>query len=171
MMKVVRPLLLALGLGLMSGTVSAQDSIAKLYYGAGFTDGSVDILNGEDKSLGTVSAQVGLQLGKFVGVELAAGFGSDQTGSILSDPLVTYQALMLRLGYTFDRTGIYILAGQARLDVDSQFNNSDAGNAFGFGINLFGNDTTALNLNFLDIDDGAFSTVTIGFQHYFGGFR
>jgi len=67
-MKVVRPLLLALGLGLMSGTVSAQDSIAKLYYGAGFTDGSVDILNGEDKSLGTVSAQVGLQLGKFVGV-------------------------------------------------------------------------------------------------------
>jgi len=55
--------------------------------------------------------------------------------------------------------------------VDSQFNNSDAGNAIGFGINLFGNETTSLNFNFLDIDDGAFRTATIGFQYYFGGFR
>lgn len=162
---------LMLSLGLMIGTASAEGGIAKLYYGAGFTDGSVDIANGSDKSLGTVSAVVGLQLANFVGVELAVGAGSDQTGSILSEPLVSYQAVLLRLGYRWDRTGVYILGGQARLDVDSQFNNSDAGNAFGFGINLFGNETTSLNFNVLNIDDGAFSTATIGFQHYFGGFR
>ncbi|MFK7861911.1 MAG: outer membrane beta-barrel protein [Granulosicoccus sp.] len=162
---------LMLSLALAVGTAHAQGGIAKLYYGAGFTDGSVDIANGDDKTLGTVSAVLGLQLADFVGVELAVGAGSDQTGSILSEPLVTYQAVLLRLGYRWDRAGIYILGGQARLDVDSQFNNSDAGNAIGFGINLFGNETTSLNFNVLNIDDGAFTTATIGFQYYFGGFR
>lgn len=169
MRKHISALLLSVGLAV--GTAHAQGGIAKLYYGAGFTDGSVDITNGTDKNLGTVSAVLGLQLADFIGVELAVGAGSDQTASIISEPLVSYQAALLRLGYRWDRTGVYVLAGQARLDVDSQFNNSDAGNAIGFGINLFGNETTSLNFNYLDIDDGAFSTTTIGFQHYFGGFR
>jgi len=160
---------IVLSLGLLAGTAHAD--AAKLYFGAGFSDGSVDIANGGDKSLGTVSATIGLQLLDFIGVEFAVGSASDQTGSILSEPLVTYQAAMLRLGYRWDRAGIYIMGGQARLDIDNQFNNSDAGNAFGFGINLFGNETTALNFHVLDFDDGAFSTATIGFQYYFGGFR
>jgi len=160
---------MVLSLGLLAGTAHAD--AAKLYFGAGFSDGSVDIANGGDKSLGTVTASVGLQLLDFIGVELIAGSASDQTGSILSEPLVTYQAAMLRLGYRWDRAGVYVMGGQAILDIDDQFNNSDAGNAFGFGINLFGNETTALNFNVLDFDDGAFSTATIGFQYYFGGFR
>lgn len=160
---------MVLSLGLLAGTAHAD--AAKLYFGAGFSDGSVDIANGGDKSLGTVSASVGLQLLDFISVEFAVGSASDQTGSILSEPLVTYQAALLRLGYRWDRAGVYIMGGQARLDVDAQFNNSDAGNAFGFGINLFGNETTALNFHVLDFDDGAFSTATIGFQYYFGGFR
>jgi len=166
---------LVLGLGLMAGNAHADGVSAKMYYGAGLSDGSVDIANGTDngtdKSLGTVSAVVGLQLLDFFGIQLALGAGSDQTASILSEPLVTYQAALLRLGYRWDRVGVYILGGQARMDIDSQFNNSDAGNAFGFGINLFGNETTALNFNVLNLDDGAFSTATIGFQYYFGGFR
>jgi len=169
MKKYIYALLLSLGLAL--GTAHAQGGIAKLYLGAGFTDGSVNITNGGDKSLGTVSGVVGLQLADFIGVELALGTGSDQTGSILSEPLVTYQAALLRVGYRWNRTGVYLLGGQARLDVDSQLNNTNAGNAFGFGINMFGNETTSLNFNYLDIDGGAFSTTTIGFQHYFGGFR
>ncbi|NND89384.1 MAG: outer membrane beta-barrel protein [Granulosicoccus sp.] len=160
---------LVLSLGLLAGTAHAD--AAKLYFGAGFSDGTVDIANGSEKSLGTLSASVGLQLLDFVGVELAVGTASDQTGSVLSEPLVTYQAALLRLGYRWDRTGIYVLGGQARLDIDDTFNNSDAGNAFGFGINLFGNETTALNFHYLDFDDGAFSVASIGFQYYFGGFR
>lgn len=160
---------MVLSLGLMAGTAHAD--AAKLYIGAGFSDGSVDIANGGDKSLGTISASVGLQLLDFISVEFAAGTASDQTDSIVSEPLVSYQAALLRLGYRWDRAGVYVLGGQARLDIDSQFNNSDAGNAFGFGINLFGNETTALNFQVLDFDDGAFTIATIGFQYYFGGFR
>jgi len=95
-----------LSLSLTAGHACAQGGVAKLYYGAGFTDGSVNITNGTDKSLGTVSAVVGLQLADFVGIELAVGAGSDQNGSILSEPLVTYQAALLRLGYRWDRTGV-----------------------------------------------------------------
>lgn len=160
-----------LGLCLMAGSVQAETGVAKLYLGAGFSDGNVDIANGGDKALGTISATVGLQLLDFVGIELSAGSSSDQAGSILSEPLVTYQAALLRLGYRWDRAGVYLLGGQARLDIDDTFNNSDAGNVYGFGLNLFGNETTSLNLNYMDFDDGAFSTTTIGLQYYFGGFR
>ncbi len=160
---------LVLSLGLLAGTAHAD--AAKLYFGAGFSDGSVEVVNGNDRSLGTLSATLGLQLLDFIGVEFEVGSGSDQSSSVLSEPLVSYQAVMLRLGYRWDRAGVYVLAGQARLDIDSEFNNSDAGNAFGIGINLFGNEKTALNFHVLDFDDGAFTTATIGFQYYFGGFR
>lgn len=160
---------LAVCLGMMAGT--AQADVARLYFGAGFSDGSADITGGADKSLGTLHANVGLQLLEYLGVELAVGAGSDQSDSIISEPLAQYQAAMLRLGYQWDRAGVYVLAGQARLDIDSSLNNSNSGNALGFGLNLFGNETTALNFHVLNFDDGAFTTATIGFQYYFGGFR
>jgi len=160
---------LVLSLGLLAGAAHAD--AAKLYFGAGFADGSVDVTDGTHKSLGTLSATVGVQLLDFIGVELEVGAASDQAGSILSDTLVGFQSAMLRLGYRWNRVGVYALGGYARLDVDQDFNDSDGGTALGLGINLFGNETTALNLHVLDFDDGAFTTTTIGFQHYFGGFR
>ena len=160
---------IVLSFGLLAGTAHAD--AAKLYFGAGIADGTVDIANGGEDSLGTLTATVGLQLLDFVGLEFEAGAGSDESDSILNDSLVSYQAVMLRLGYRWDRAGIYILGGQARMDIDNQFNNSDSGNVYGFGINLFGNETTALNFHVLNLDDGAFETATIGFQYFFGGFR
>ena len=160
---------LALGLGMLAG--SAHADVAKLYYGIGFADGSVDVPGGKDRSLGTVNATIGVQVLDFIGLEFEVGAASDQINSILGDPLVTYQAAMVRLGYRWDRTGVYLLGGQARLEVDDSLNNSDAGLAFGGGINLFGNETTSLNLHVLRFDEGALTTATIGFQYYFGGFR
>ena len=160
---------LVLSLGMMTGTAHAD--IAKMYYGVGFTDGSVKITGNGDKSLGAINATLGFQLLDFIGIELEVGSASDQTASIVSEPLVQYQAAMLRLGYRWDRAGIYVLGGQARLDIDKKLNSSDAGNAVGFGLNLFGNETTSLNLHFLSLDGGEFKTASIGFQYYFGGFR
>lgn len=168
MRKVVVGVMLSLGLALSQ----AHADVAKLYYGAGFSDGSVEITGNEDtKSLGTVNATIGLQLLDYVGVELQIGNASDDTNSILTEPLVSYQAAMIRLGYRWDRFGVYLLGGHSLLDVDPSLNFSDSGTAMGIGINLFGNDTTALNFNFLRLDDDAFTTATIGFQYYFGGFR
>jgi len=160
---------LALCLGLFAG--NAQAEVAKLYYGIGFSDGSVEVPGNSDRSLGTINATIGLQLLDFIGIELEVGAASDQVNSMLSEPLVQYQAAMPRLGYRWDRTGVYLLGGQARLDVDESLNPTDSGNAIGGGINLFGNETTALNFHVLRFDEGAFTTATIGFQYYFGGFR
>lgn len=158
-----------LSLGLLAGVAHAD--AARLYVGAGFADGSLEVTDGGDKSLGTISAAVGIQLLDFVGVELQAGAASDQSGSILSESLVSYQAALLRLGFRWDRVGVYVLGGHANLDIDEDLNDSDGGTAVGFGINLFGNETTSLNLQVMNYDDGAFTSTTIGLQHYFGGFR
>ncbi len=161
--------IVALSLGLFAG--QAQADIAKMYYGVGFTDGKMELSNAGDKSLGTINATLGFQLMDFIGLELEVGAASDQTGSIISEPLVQYQAALVRLGFRFDRAGFYLLGGQARLDIDEGLNSTDAGTAVGAGINLFGNETTSLNFHYLNIDDGTFTTASIGFQYYFGGFR
>ncbi|MFT6302528.1 MAG: hypothetical protein ACJAY2_001713 [Pseudomonadales bacterium] len=160
---------MVLSLSLLVGIAHADAS--KLYFGVGISDGRVDIANDSDESIGAVNASFGLQLRDFVSIELAVGSASDQSNSILRDPQVTYQAAMLRLGYRWKRGGAYIIGGQALLDIDEQFITSDGGMVYGFGINLFGNETTALNFHVLDFDDGAFRTATIGFQHYFGELR
>lgn len=160
---------IALSLGLFAGQAHAD--VAKMYYGIGFTDGKMELSSSGDKSLGTLNATIGFQLLDFIGLELELGTASDQASSILSEPLVTYQAALVRLGYRWDRTGVYVLGGQARLDIDKSLNSTDAGTAVGFGLNFFGNETTSLNLHVLDIDGGTFTTASIGFQYFFGGFR
>ena len=160
---------LTLGLGLLAGTAHADG--AKFYYGIGVSDGTVETDGAGDRSLGAANATFGVQLLDLVGIELQVGAASDQVGSMLSEPQVQYQAAMLRLGYRWDRAGVYLLGGQARLDFDPDFGDADSGNAIGGGINLFGNDTTSLNLHVLRFDEGAFTTATVGFQYYFGGFR
>ncbi len=153
--------------------VPVQADIARMYYGVGFTDGTMELTGteGGDKSLGTINATLGFQLMEYLGLELEFGSSSDQASSILSEPLVQYQAALVRLGYRFDRTGFYLLGGQARMDVDRRLNTVDAGTAVGGGINFFGSETTALNFHVLSLDGGTFTTASIGFQYYFGGFR
>ena len=170
---------LTLGLGLLAGTAqgTAQADVAKLYYGIGIADGTVEF-EGEDgteeeESLGTLNATLGLQLLDFVGLELEVGAASDQVDSLFNEPMVQYQAAMLRLGFRWDRVALYALGGRARFDLHDDLGETDEDSypVVGGGINLFGNETTSLNLHVLRFDDGAFTTATIGFQHYFGGFR
>ena len=150
---------------------TAQAETSKLYYGVGLADGTVDINGNEDQNMGTLTGTAGLELWNLIGVEGALGLASDDVDSLLSEPQVSYAAAMLRVGFRVGRFGIYALGGQAFLDSASTLNFNTSGMAYGMGINLFGNGTTALNFHYLNLDDGAFSTASIGFQHYFGGYR
>ena len=158
---------LVTGLGLGASGARA----ATPYYGLGFSDGNLDVPGDGDRSLGTVNLTAGVRLLPFLGIEFEAGVASDDTDSILAEPLVNYQAALVNLGWRWDRVGVYALAGQARLDIDESLSDVESGNAFGGGINFFGSETTALNLHVLRFDDESFTTATIGFQHHFGGFR
>ena len=160
---------LILCLGILSPVAQADSSM--FYYGVGVSDGSVDLNSGGNKSLGTINVTTGLQLSRHLGVELELGSASDDTNSILTDPLVSFQAVMVRLGWDWDRFGVYVVGGHALLDIASSLNFTDSGTAFGVGLNLFGSKTTAVNIHFLQLDGGAFNTATLGFQYYLGGFR
>ncbi len=163
---------LALAAGLCCAAPGAQAASPSLYYGLGFSDGNLDVPGDGDRSLGTLSLTLGVRLLPFLGVELGAGVASDDAGSILSEPLVNYQAAMVRLGWRWDRVGVYALAGQSRLDVDDDVRaNIDAANVVGLGINLYGNEHTAVNAHVLRFGDQEFTTATVGFQYYFGGYR
>lgn len=165
---------LTLGLSLLAGT--AQADVTRLYYGIGIADGTVEYDEEgteEEKRLGTLNATLGLQLLDFIGLELEVGAASDQMDSLFSEPLVQYQAAMLKLGFRWDRVALYALGGRARFELDDELGETgeDSYPVVGGGINLFGNETTSLNLHVLSFDEGAFTTATVGFQHYFGGFR
>ena len=161
----------ALGAGLGLGAAGAPAAPPTPYWGLGFSDGNLDVPGDGERSLGTANLTFGVRLLPFFGVELEAGVASDDVDSLLSEPLVNYQAAMARLGWRWDRVGVYALAGQARLDIDDSLSDVESGNAFGAGLNFFGNETTALNLHVIRFDEESFTTATIGFQHYFGGFR
>jgi len=157
---------------MMSGIsmpVAAQDS--DLYYGLGFTDGSIKVPGNGSRSLGTLGATIGYQLSDRIGLEMAIGAGSDQPSSLLSEPLLQYQAGMLRLSHGWENKQVYLLLGHARLDVDSRLNPVNAGNVWGFGINLFGSKNTAINAHVLNMDGGSFTSASIGFQYFIGGVR
>jgi len=160
---------LILSIGILSSSAYAESSL--FYYGVGISDGSVEVSGRGDKNLGTINVTTGLQFSRHLGIELELGMASDDTGSIITDPLVSFQAALVKLGWDWGRFGAYVVGGHALMDIASELNYTDSGTAFGLGVNMFGSKTTSLNFHFLQLGDGAFRTATVGFQYYFGGFR
>ncbi len=157
---------------IMSGiTMPAMAQESNVYYGLGFTDGSIQVPGNGSRSLGTVAATVGTQLTDRIGLELAFGAGSDDPGSIFSEPLIQYQAGLVRLSHGWSNKEVYFLFGHARLDVDSRLNPVNGGNAWGLGINLFGSKNTAINAHVLNMGSGALTSAGIGIQYFVGGVR
>lgn len=148
-----------------------ERDLSKFYYGLGVADGSAEVNGADNLTLGSANATLGLNLVDLVGVEFQLGVASDDPQSVLSEAQVFYGAAMLRIGVRYGQVGVYGLLGQALLDTASTISFSRSSEALGIGINLFGNNTTSLNLHFLRLDDGAFTSASIGFQYYFGGYR
>lgn len=171
-----------LGLGLASGSAQADApklDAPKLYVGLGVGDSTLERNGGSDLSLGTVSAKVGLSFGGFFSVEADLGVMSNDSSSIASESVINYQAVMARLGFTLDRTFVYGLAGQSRVETDlgpalradGRGSSAEMVNVFGAGFSLYGNETTAINFEFRYFDEGELTTAHIGVQHFFAGFR
>ncbi len=175
MRKLLVPLMMGIGLA----SSAAQAAAPKLYVGAGFADSTLERPGGSDMSLGTISAKLGVRIGRFLSVEADLGLMSDDSSSIASESVVSYQAVFGRLGYAFDRTYVYAMAGQSRVEVDNDlvFNgnglgsNTETVNVYGAGISLFGNETTAINLEARYFEEGTLESVHIGIRHFFDGFR
>lgn len=169
MTKFLARLMLCLGMSLLANSTFASSSI--IYYGAGVSNSSIKVNGADSTSMRTVTGTFGLNVNEYLGLEFEIGSASDDTQSILSESQLSYSAVMLRVGMLSDRVGVYGLFGHSFLDSKSKYGSGEFGHAMGFGINIFGNSTTSFNLHFLRLDEGRFTSATIGVQHYLGGFR
>ncbi len=153
------------------GDFLGSRDFSNFYYGVNIGDGTAEINGSDDDSIAILGGALGLRLVDLLGVEVQVGSGSDDAQSLLGDSQVVYAAAMVRLGTRINDVGLYALFGQTFLDTSNRINFSRSGNAIGFGVNLFGNKKTAVNFQYLRLDDGALSNASIGFRYYFGGSR
>lgn len=154
--------------GISAPAVAQQSNI---YYGIGINDTSLEVPGNSSQSLAAIGASIGTQLTDRIGLELALGTGSDDPSSLFSAPPVQYQAALVRFSHAWANKEVYLLLGHARLDIDSSFNPTRGGNAWGIGINLFGSKHTAINAQVLTLGAGAVTSAGIGIQYFVGGLR
>ena len=143
------------------------------YFGVQAANTDIDGVENGGDDIGTLHGTVGFFFKWGISLEARAGLGSDQPSSLLQDPVSSYGAGMLRYHYTWnEKIMAYASAGAGiRLNSDDIDSDSSAGLAAAFGLNLFGNERTAVNMEFFYLGGGDASTsLGIGFQHYFGAY-
>ena len=142
-----------------------------LYMGLAVSNSDISGETGLGQDLNVYNATLGYTVWQGLGIEGRFGAGSDEAKSVLQDPLSNYFAGMLRYHYTWDNNLMaYAAAGAAvrthseLLDVDE----TQTGAAFAVGVNLFGSETTAINIEYLYLGgEQATKSIGLGFQHYF----
>jgi len=142
-----------------------------LYMGLLISNSDISGETGLGQDMNVYNATIGYTLPKGFAIEGRFGVGSDQAESLLQDPLSNYFAGMLRYHHTWNNNLMaYAGAGAAvrshsdLLDVDK----TQPGAAFAVGVNLFGSDNTAINIEYFYMaGEQATNSIGIGFQHYF----
>lgn len=142
-----------------------------MYMGLLVSNSDISGQSGLGQDMNVYGATLGVMLPKGFAIEGRFGVGSDQTESLLQDPLSNYFAGMLRYHYTWNSNlMVYAGAGAAVRTHNELLNveETQAGAAFAVGLNLFGSDNTAINIEYLHMaGDQATNSIGIGFQHYF----
>ncbi len=142
-----------------------------LYMGLLISNSDISGESGLGQDMNVYNVTLGHTLPKGFAVEGRFGAGTDQMESLLQDPLSNYFAGMLRYHYTWNNNLMaYAAAGAAvrshsdLLEVDK----TQTGAAFAVGVNLFGSNSTAINLEYFYMaGEQATKSIGIGFQHYF----
>jgi len=142
---------------------------SKVYLGLMLNNGDIKDVEGVGQDMSLFSATLGYRLLPRVSVEGRFGAGSDELSSLMQDPVSTYVAGLVRYQYTWDSkimayasVGAGVRRHSSVLDIDDQ---DQAGLALAFGINLFGNKNTAVNIEYFAIGgDQLYSSIGIGFR-------
>ncbi|WP_455201070.1 outer membrane beta-barrel protein [Kaarinaea lacus] len=161
-----------------------RDDRNKFYLG--INGGSyLEMIDKEDGLGG--SFQIGYDLHKFIAVESQLGIAyasldESSGGNTLSiQSTAYYGSIYLRGnvrfdtftlfaigGYTYLRSDVELTSNIAFLNIDDSENFDDM--SYGAGIDLYGNDTTALSFKWIRIidlgDEGELDTWMLGFTHY-----
>lgn len=107
----------------------------------------------------------GYHFGDFVGAEVQIG-GSPAGG--IGDPY--YAGAFGRFNLPFERANVYLLAGAAAVSFDEgapEGRDTEADLSGGVGVELYGNEQTAVRFEYTNLADGTYQKLGVGFVHYF----
>lgn len=150
------------GLILLSSQVVADSSMPNpnQYFGVTISVAEIEPDNGvTDDEIANINLKAGYDFFKFLSVEVHLGGSGD----------VYYTGGFLRGNLPLNRINLYGLAGAAYVDdSDNKFGDSYFEPAFGIGIELYGNDTTALTAEYIQYGfDDVYSMIGVGLVHHF----
>lgn len=120
------------------------------------------------------TTDLGLRLGyhfsDFIGLEARAGFdvsGVSSGSSVNSS--AEYVGVFGRFDLPYERTNIYLLLGASEVRIDKNELDSDDFDsvAGGIGIELYGNERSAITLEYMSYSDDAHSGLSIGYKRHF----
>lgn len=142
------------------------------YLGILISNSDLSEEDGIGQDMSVLNATFGYVFPKGFALEARFGAGTDQPDSLIQDPVTTYSAAMLRYHYTWSNN-VMAYAGvgtSLRTHSDAvEVNDIQAGGAFAFGLNLFGTDQTAVNIEYLYLGGPeAMRSIGIGFHRYYG---
>ena len=174
-------LLLLFGLSSFTSAF-ADDRIQKTgnYFGVHYSD-SLDTIESdsdtEETNRGHLKVKYGTYLNDFVSIEGHAGY---VTSSTADAGLLTFSGLF-RAEKKFEQTSIYGLFGASAVYAynDDNGNADESSISYGFGVEVFGSEYTAITLEYVslidvELDDGSdfsFETLGIGFTYYFSNYE
>jgi hypothetical protein len=112
-----------------------------------------------------LGVHVGYHFGDFAGAELRVGGSSTDNAEE-----VYYTAAFGRFNLPFEQVNVYLLAGAAAVSFNQgppkeRENETDL--AGGIGVELFGNERTAVRFEYTNLADDTYEKVGLGFVHYF----
>lgn len=149
-----------------------QADSSNIYLGFQLYNGDLDGVDGVGQDMSVLNATLGYNVKGGISVEGRVGAGSDQMDTLIQDPVSSYVAGLVRYHYTWHSNimvyaglGVGVRSHSSVVDVDD----SQIGATVSFGVNLFGNDNTAINIEYFAIGgDERYSSIGIGVHHYFG---
>lgn len=161
---------IALAAALLAAPVLAHAEQPNLYWGVSLGNYTIDQRDAGGSSEDTTDfgGRLGYHFGDFIGIEARAGV---DTGGFSgdNDTDTEYVGLFGRFDLPFEKTNVYLLLGASEVRVDGEEVDSDEYDsvAGGIGIELYGNERSALTLEYMTYSDDAYSGLSLGYKRHF----
>jgi len=127
--------------------------------------------NNDESNTTDLGLRLGYHFTNFIGIEGRLGANAhDVTNSNSNSvPDASYGGVFARFDLPFHGANVYALLGAADVSLDghSVTDQRDATSG-GIGIELYGNESTALSLEYMSYCQDSYHGLSIGFVHHFG---
>ena len=149
--------------------VATAEQPAK-YWGLSIGDAEVTDSNDNSADATNIGLHLGYHFTDWIGIELQAG---DAVGGVSGNRRsedTRYVGGFARFDLPFERTNLFVLLGGSAVELDEgppANMESESGVSGGIGLELFGNERTAVRLEYVSHADQTYEMLSLGFTHHF----